>query len=73
MAHVSGLKSGIMKTSDADSDIFEKALNDQFEKLILQPLSTMKQPSFKYIGTSYPNRRVRRMRARRYTNRMMIG
>ncbi|KAF2175951.1 hypothetical protein K469DRAFT_679307 [Zopfia rhizophila CBS 207.26] len=39
MAHVPGLISSIMKAMEADSAISGKALKDQFEKLILQPLS----------------------------------
>ncbi|KAI9775305.1 MAG: hypothetical protein M1839_001289 [Geoglossum umbratile] len=44
MAHVPGLISGIIKTIDADPAISEKALKDQFEKLILQPLSETPYP-----------------------------
>jgi hypothetical protein len=44
MAHVPGLRSGIMKAIDADPAISEKALKDQFEKLILQPLSEAPYP-----------------------------
>ena len=43
MNHVPGLISGIMKAIDTDPAISEKALKDQFEKLILQPLSETKQ------------------------------
>src|SRR5436309_5555459 len=39
MSHVLGLISGIRKAIDADPAISEKALKDQFEKLILRPLS----------------------------------
>lgn len=39
MNHVPGMKSGIKKAIDADPSISEKTLKDQFEKLILQPLS----------------------------------
>ncbi len=38
MAHIPDLISGITKAIDADPAISEKALKDQFEKLILQPL-----------------------------------
>ena len=38
MAHMPELISGITKAIDADPAISEKALKDQFEKLILQPL-----------------------------------
>jgi hypothetical protein len=38
---VPDLEPGIKKSIDADSAIGEKALKDQFEKLILQPLSEM--------------------------------
>ncbi|KAI9775850.1 MAG: hypothetical protein M1839_000724, partial [Geoglossum umbratile] len=41
--HVPGLISGIMKALDADPVIFQKALKDQFEKLILHPLSEIQQ------------------------------
>jgi hypothetical protein len=34
---------GIRKTLDEDSNISHKALKDQFEKLILQPLLGIKQ------------------------------
>ncbi|KAI9764068.1 MAG: hypothetical protein M1840_008872 [Geoglossum simile] len=44
MAHVPGLIPGIMKAIDADPAISKKALKDQFEKLILQPL----------LETNYP-------------------
>ncbi|KAI9763398.1 MAG: hypothetical protein M1839_006453 [Geoglossum umbratile] len=44
MAHVPGLISGIMKAIDADPAISQKALKDQFEKLILQPLSETNYP-----------------------------
>ncbi|OCK79260.1 hypothetical protein K432DRAFT_252439, partial [Lepidopterella palustris CBS 459.81] len=39
MGHLPELRSGIRKAIDADPTISEKALKDQFEKLILQPLS----------------------------------
>ena len=38
MTHIPGLRPGIRKAIDADPAISEKALKDQFEKLILQPL-----------------------------------
>jgi hypothetical protein len=41
MTRVQGLKSGISKAIDADPAISEKALKDQFEKLLLQPLAEM--------------------------------
>ena len=43
MAHVPDLISGITKAIDADPVISEKALKDQFEKLILQPLLEIRQ------------------------------
>jgi NACHT domain len=39
MAHIPGLISGIRKALDTDPGISERALKDQFEKLILHPLS----------------------------------
>ena len=39
MGRIWGMKPGIRRTIDADPAISEKALKDQFEKLILQPLS----------------------------------
>ncbi|KAI9764570.1 MAG: hypothetical protein M1839_005882 [Geoglossum umbratile] len=39
MGHVWGMRPGIRRAIDADPAISEKALKDQFEKLILQPLS----------------------------------
>lgn len=45
MAYIPGLKSGIQKVIDAEPAIAEKALKDQFVKLILQPLSEIKQTS----------------------------
>jgi hypothetical protein len=39
MVHIPRLILGIRKAIDADPNISEKALKDQFEKLILQPLS----------------------------------
>jgi hypothetical protein len=39
ISHVPGLISGVRKAIDADSAISEKALKDQFEKLIFWPLS----------------------------------
>ena len=45
MGHIPGLISGIAKAIDADPAISEKALKDQFEKLIMQPLlQTRKAP-----------------------------
>ncbi|KAI9772136.1 MAG: hypothetical protein M1839_002548 [Geoglossum umbratile] len=44
MARVPGLMSGITEAIDADPAISEKALKDQFEKLILQPLSETTYP-----------------------------
>lgn len=38
-----GIIPGIRKALDADSNIPEKALKDQFEKLVLQPLSEIQQ------------------------------
>ena len=43
MVHVPDLIPGITKAIDADPAISEKALKDQFEKLILQPLLEVKQ------------------------------
>ncbi|KAL5372303.1 hypothetical protein DPSP01_013598 [Paraphaeosphaeria sporulosa] len=42
--HVSGLEPGIKKAIEADPAISEKTLKDQFEKLILHPLSDMAHP-----------------------------
>ncbi|KAF2186277.1 hypothetical protein K469DRAFT_664161 [Zopfia rhizophila CBS 207.26] len=39
MGCVPGMRSGIRKAIDTNPAIYEKALKDQFEKLILQPLS----------------------------------
>ncbi|KAI9778859.1 MAG: hypothetical protein M1839_007822 [Geoglossum umbratile] len=41
MAHIPGLILGIKKALDADPGISERALKDQFEKLILRPLLEM--------------------------------
>ena len=43
MVHVPDLISGITKAIDADPAIFQKALKDQFEKLILRPLLEIEQ------------------------------
>ncbi|KAI9868485.1 MAG: hypothetical protein M1813_005929 [Trichoglossum hirsutum] len=43
MAHVPGLIPGIRKALDADPRISERVLKDQFEKLILHPLSEIQQ------------------------------
>ena len=43
MAHIPDLISGITKAIDAEPAISEKALKDQFEKLILQPLLEIRQ------------------------------
>lgn len=48
--HIPGLKSGIRKAIDADPAIPGKALKDQFEKLILQPLLETKQVPPKALG-----------------------
>ena len=45
MAHIPELKPGMRKVVDAEPAIAEKALKDQFVKLILEPLSEMKQTS----------------------------
>ena len=45
MVHVPELILSITKAIDADPAISEKSLKDQFEKLILQPLSELKQTS----------------------------
>ena len=50
MAHLPGLILSIRKAIDADPGISEKALKDQFEKLILQPLSETKQTPPKALG-----------------------
>lgn len=50
MAHMPGLISSISKAIDADPTISEKALKDQFEKLILQPLLAIRQASPKGLG-----------------------
>ena len=50
MAHMPGLISSITKAIDADPTISEKALKDQFEKLILQPLLETRQASPKILG-----------------------
>ncbi|KAL1997110.1 hypothetical protein VTN49DRAFT_7975 [Thermomyces lanuginosus] len=39
----------IRKTVDDDPDISEKAVKDQFDKLILQPLREMKQSKMSYM------------------------
>ena len=44
MDHIPGLKPGIRKAIDAEPAVAEKALKDQFVKLILQPLSETKLP-----------------------------
>jgi Mrp family chromosome partitioning ATPase len=43
VAHEPGMLPGIKKALNKDSAISQKALKDQFEKLILQPLLGMKQ------------------------------
>ena len=45
MAYVPDLMSGIKKAINTDPAISEKPLKDQFEKLILQPLSETRQTS----------------------------
>jgi hypothetical protein len=50
MARLPGLISGIRKAVDADHAISEKAMKDQFEKLILQPFSETKQAPPKALG-----------------------
>ena len=50
MAHVPDLISGITKAIDADPVISEKALKDQFEKLILQPLLEIRQAPPNALG-----------------------
>ena len=50
MTHVPGLISGIAKAIDADPAISDKALKEQFEKLILQPLSELKQAPPNVLG-----------------------
>ena len=48
MAYIPGLKPEIRKAIDAEPAVAEKALKDQFIKLILQPLSQAKQTSLQY-------------------------
>lgn len=43
VAHKPGVVPGIRKALNEDSKIADKALKDQFEKLILQPLLGVKQ------------------------------
>ncbi|KAF2821770.1 vegetative incompatibility protein HET-E-1 [Ophiobolus disseminans] len=43
VAHEPGMLAGIRKTLDEDSAISQRALKDQFEKLILQPLLGVRQ------------------------------
>ena len=43
MAHKPGVVPGIREALNEDSKIADKALKDQFEKLILQPLLGVKQ------------------------------
>ena len=50
MAHVPGLKSGIAKAIYADPGISDKALKEQFEKLIVQPLSELRQAPPNVLG-----------------------
>jgi hypothetical protein len=50
MVHIPGLIAGIRKAIDADPGISEKALKNQFEKLILQPLTETKQAPPKALG-----------------------
>ena len=50
MAHVPDMISGIMKAIDADPGISEKALKDQFEKLILQPLLEIRHAPLNALG-----------------------
>ncbi|OCL01502.1 hypothetical protein AOQ84DRAFT_434833 [Glonium stellatum] len=45
ISHTPELAPGIKKAIDADPTISEKSLKDQFEKLILQPLSEIKRAS----------------------------
>ncbi|KAH0556398.1 hypothetical protein GP486_005680 [Trichoglossum hirsutum] len=45
IGYVPGLTSGITKALNADPAIFQKALKDQFEKLILHPLSEIQWAS----------------------------
>lgn len=45
MTHVQELLLRIMKAINADTTISKKALKDQFEKLMFQPLSETKQAS----------------------------
>ena len=50
MAHILGLKSKIRKAIDVELAIIEKALKDQFVKLILQSLSKAKQMFFQAMS-----------------------
>lgn len=50
MAHIPGLISSITKAIDANLTISEKALKDQFKKLILQPLLETRQASPNILG-----------------------
>ena len=50
MVHIPGLIAGIRKAIDADPGISEKALEDQFKKLILQPLTETKRAPPKALG-----------------------
>lgn len=45
MSHIPGLRLKVKEVVEAEPAIFEKALKDQFVKLILQPLSGIKQTS----------------------------
>ncbi|KAF1947569.1 hypothetical protein EJ02DRAFT_507982, partial [Clathrospora elynae] len=45
LKHEPGMLAGVQKALDADSAISQRALGDQFEKLILQPLLGIKQAS----------------------------
>ena len=49
MAHIPALRPGIREAIDAEPAIAEKALKDQFFKLIQQPFSEAKQTSLQHI------------------------
>ena len=50
MTHVPEIISGITKAIDADPAISEKTLNDQFQKLILQPFLEVERALLKGLG-----------------------
>ncbi|KAF2196171.1 vegetative incompatibility protein HET-E-1, partial [Delitschia confertaspora ATCC 74209] len=50
VAREPGMLPGIKSALEADSGIAERALKDQFEKLVLQPLSGIEQPRLKSLA-----------------------